>query len=59
MTATESCGQCRFWLDGDELGVCHRHAPMPYAAENEPGDAETVWPLTSANQWCGEFEKKA
>lgn len=52
----ESCGNCRFYMDRE----CHRHAPRPKMnAEivyGEESGVETVWPVLSDGDWCGEWE---
>lgn len=45
------CGCCRFWMEG----YCHVLPPRVYPDnQNQP---VTVWPTTSADDWCGKWEK--
>lgn len=60
-----TCAECRFWVDlkGNEVGECHRRAPMP-AVGAVPGESRgTVWAVTHAQTFCGDFvarvEKRA
>lgn len=61
MSDGRSCGQCFFWEPAGEKrtsGVCHRFPPRTVVFEDENGDTDikgSVWPLVSAEQWCGEF----
>lgn len=46
---TIACSRCRYWQqvgeeDGERLGVCRR---LPPSYEG--------WPMTRAEDWCGEF----
>jgi hypothetical protein len=57
----EQCSLCRFWLNWDSemtnLGECHRFPPRVSAqAGDEAGDGGR-WPLTSPDDWCGEFQR--
>lgn len=55
--ANVSCGDCRYWtpaLGRDRAGgECHRFPPVPNPDAAMAG--KDLWPLTTANQWCGEF----
>lgn len=66
----KTCGTCRCWLgplsfDG-ERGACRRYPPMPITSEfawrgatyMEADRADAVWPLTNADDWCGEHQPK-
>lgn len=59
----ERCGNCRFWDDHDDCGMCRRHAPRLVMAEveleenYEPYQAQNaVWPWTHPGDWCGEYQ---
>ena len=47
------CANCRFH---DNLGNCHRHAPMILSQEIN-GDTVYMraWPGTAGDDWCGDF----
>jgi len=56
---TTTCSHCRFWrVDtlGD-AGLCVRKAPSPSTA-TATRLPEAIWPLTWAENWCGEWEPK-
>lgn len=60
-----SCPGCRFWDAFDaRSGECRRHAPtaVQFAqtqdANERGGDSGAVWPVTSDDDWCGEWEAK-
>ncbi len=45
-----ACGDCRFWLEGDNnSGYCRRMPPVVVA----PNTSE--FPLIYNKNWCGEF----
>ena len=57
MTEVEfSCSTCRFWEEQSQC--CRRYAPSPILGSGEPGDERqnTLWALTKADDWCGEYE---
>ena len=45
-----SCAACRFWTKSDDS--CRRHAPTTRA------NLRRIYPETSADEWCGDFEAK-
>jgi hypothetical protein len=55
----ERCETCRFWVP--ESAECHRHAPSIVVLPLTPGTAAAApklagaWPVTGADQWCGEW----
>jgi hypothetical protein len=62
------CETCRYWCgpDGSNAGTCRRNSPyFPTDADDEAdywkGDVaartRTLWPLTIATDWCGEWER--
>lgn len=62
-----SCEQCRFWdfeelRDNHQMGFCRRYAPrpkhyFPHIPRLVNRKMETIWPMTYADDGCGEFEK--
>ena len=66
---TESCKNCRFWGNSGQIGMsngcptfaCRRHAPSVIAVASGNANyqrAETTWPGTSQEDWCGDWSKK-
>ena len=56
------CVNCRYWLGlGNYRGSCHRKAPSPKVAENIRSTTEfkAQWPITGAEDWCGDFDPTA
>lgn len=56
------CVNCHFWLGLENYqGSCHRSAPMAMVAEHIRATTEykAQWPITSAEDWCGEFQPNA
>jgi len=69
-----SCGTCMWWTDvwerstekgiGGRQGVCCRHAPRPITMPlGRPhnvydGEGDVSWPLTHADDRCGEWSRK-
>lgn len=53
------CKACVYWVTeaANQYGQCHRYPPRPDVVE-EDGEAaqRDVRPLTSANEWCGEWK---
>ena len=56
-TQVEACGKCRYWEAKDEsVGECHRNAPQTIVfSVDEESHFTTVFPETTAEEWCGEF----
>ncbi len=63
MDRDQSCSLCQFWipvwalnLDSankrSKRGGCHRYAPRSSALT-------LSWPMTDADDWCGEYEARA
>lgn len=66
------CDRCRFWKmdrfyadktvvvkNDDRSGECRRNAPIATIPKRSPEDDYSrlpIWPLTMANEWCGEWE---
>ncbi len=57
-TQTKACGDCIHWNAGaEEEGECRRHAPQMIAFEvDEEVHLESRFPMTAADDWCGDFE---
>jgi hypothetical protein len=54
------CGHCACWhveIDTDEDGECRKHPPVIHPAAKR-NDNLRVWPMTPAEDWCAEFEKR-
>ncbi len=46
------CEACRFWKESSRRkGFCHRYPPFP-------GKGHALWPVTLADDWCGEFQAR-
>ena len=60
--ANRTCGNCGHWLEhtGTEglQGECHRYAPRPEGVVENGPSLSLVWPVTVANEFCGEWEKR-
>ena len=65
MGEKNQCEGCKFWIqtgatDVGLLGECHRQPPSPVMTTSS---ADTkmyfaLWPCTTQNQWCGDFEER-
>jgi hypothetical protein len=44
------CANCRFWQNQ----MCHRYPPTVYDKVGDGG--RTLFPLTGAGDWCGEYQ---
>ena len=54
----ENCGHCRFWLAiSGGMGECQCHAPRPGLAPPEGKPFSVRFPLTGAEEFCGEFQQ--
>jgi hypothetical protein len=62
----ESCRTCHYWFshrtdpkwrERDDRAQCRHYAPVPCTAEDarELLEAEATWPITLAEDWCGEW----
>ena len=56
-----SCERCVFWdRMNDHVGECRRYPPR-IGPNDEPDGPDTmgphtaVWPITFADEWCGEW----
>jgi hypothetical protein len=60
MDAKKSCSTCKFWSQDTEQ--CRINPPQLVQAfsggfiYHGTDDAETAWPETSANDWCGQHK---
>jgi hypothetical protein len=57
------CDTCKFWDQENVVtsaGLCRRYGPRP--AERPPLEKPEVmdvgWPMTTGEDWCGEWEAK-
>jgi hypothetical protein len=57
--AHRACEACAFWNPmEDSHGECRRHAPQTVAFEvDDEVKFESMFPVTAADDWCGDFEK--
>jgi len=57
-----TCPNCRFWEHGVYPARCRRRAPAPVVHLKEGPDKDEIlnvyWPITTATDWCGEFEPR-
>lgn len=55
----DTCEHCKWW-DGRVFEWERAHGQIPIQSwpcrRKSPGDKG--WPLTQADQWCGDFERK-
>ena len=49
-----TCSVCRFWDGYGETGRCRRRSPL--VTGGMMSAVETVWPIVSDHDWCGDFE---
>ncbi len=61
-TQTETkpaCVKCRYWQPVTADGECRRRAPQAVVLNIDEGTKfESHFPITAAEDWCGEFEPK-
>lgn len=68
MGEVKNCKSCRYWVarKSGEAGICRKYAPRPVSVvryvdnDGERVDAseyEPAWPLTWADEVCGEFHR--
>ena len=51
-----SCKNCYFWEEGLNCGDCHRYPPViNFDVQDEEIGYETLYPITTQDDWCGEF----
>ena len=52
------CAQCMWWRRGNvSCGACQRYAPTPISAPNAlDHEYLAAWPITEADDFCGEFK---
>jgi hypothetical protein len=58
-TITRACAACVHWNQMEaEHGECRRHAPQTVAFEvDDEVKFESMFPVTAAEDWCGDFTK--
>jgi hypothetical protein len=59
---SSSCSNCKYWVQENGWGQCHRYAPWPclqLQGENREThvEAEAIFPRTPAYEWCGDWVK--
>jgi len=63
MSDDEACVTCRYWRNlgrdkvGDLEGYCRRRAPQAWMGPDNRSE-RPQWPLTGADDWCGEWEAR-
>lgn len=59
-TQTAACEKCVYWkATAESTGECRRNAPQSVVfAVDEATRFETRFPVTSSDDWCGEFQAK-
>ena len=56
MAETQSCSNCRYFLQWDEMrGDCRRSAPQVVPKVSVPG-VDSRFPEMGSKGWCGEWE---
>ena len=54
LPADVSCVSCAFYQnDAEGDGYCRRHSPLP-----SPKEEISRWPVTTADDWCGDYEAR-
>lgn len=58
------CVKCKFWEENNDIpgfGLCRRFAPKPMVEHpvESPSSADTIWPRTRIEDWCGMWEQKS
>lgn len=57
-----TCKECRYWLPKNAArtgGHCKRYPPDVVVVEDDDGDlcqTRDMFPVTSSEEWCGEFQ---
>lgn len=58
MSLTRACDICRFWYRANR--ECRRYPPQHVVEPHFDGsDTSTQFPVTEADDWCGEFQPGA
>lgn len=59
LTINRACEACAYWNSMEEgAGECRRHAPQTITFEvDDEVKFESMFPVTAADDWCGDFEK--
>ena len=60
MRARRRCANCVYWDEQTSTGptpegFCRCHAPRPRTYRAGHDEEYRAWPLTLADEWCGEF----
>ena len=59
MPPLSKCDHCHFWCPDKidiDVGLCRRFPPVPVlSAEGDDDPFFTRCPVTTGNDWCGEF----
>lgn len=60
MARTSKCRSCEFWLPHEEgaFGLCVRRAPAPGPAAKGDSVVLALWPVTSPDLGCGEWDER-
>lgn len=58
---SNKCETCKHWCGvGDWRRNCVRHAPVSTLLittdRNDDGNLKPVWPVTTRDMWCGDWE---
>ena len=52
-----ACDNCRYYsVIGSGNGECHRHAPMCVSPAAQNSIASALWPVVSADDFCGDWK---
>ncbi|MEM9399420.1 MAG: hypothetical protein AAF984_04365 [Verrucomicrobiota bacterium] len=58
-TAINTCSTCKHWSAKDVTGECRRHAPQTIVFDvDSETKIESRFPVTSSDDWCGDFQAK-
>lgn len=57
---TKACAECAHWnTTASDEGECRRHAPQLISFEvDDDVKIQSSFPMTSGDDWCGDFEQK-
>ena len=54
MSADVRCATCVFWRPENASGFLGRCRRMPPTIQTTVQGAKSMWPITAAQDWCGE-----
>jgi hypothetical protein len=59
-TLTNTCTSCAYWdSNNSSEGNCRRNSPQTVIFEvSSEKKISTVFPITTATDWCGDFKNK-